>query len=200
MTVEPKKYPHVIVNTTQDVITVLQDEKIRPLHLSINNVADLSASFLVDFTNHISSIDTLDETSSNSNGTYILDDLSSLVANNGVLELLVDSDAYIIYGYALIHRIPTPDKMVSKVIDPKIFENAYYLSEFYVHPEYRKIGIGDALIKSICDRYKHISLHVREDNPAILLYRNNGFIFLDRIIDYYPDDVRHALSLLYKDE
>ena len=146
MILEPMKYAHVVANTTQDVITVLQDDKIRPLYLSINNVADLTTSFLVAFTDYIASIDTLDETAQNSNYTYILDDLRSLVENEGVLELLVDRDKYQIYGYILIHKVPKPDKLVSKVIDPKIFENAYYLSEFYVHPEYRKIGIGDALI------------------------------------------------------
>lgn len=56
-----------------------------------------------------------------------------------------------------------------------------YITNVAVFGEYRKLGIGRALIKAACDGAKSrncefITLEVRESNvPAIMLYESEGF-------------------------
>lgn len=62
-----------------------------------------------------------------------------------------------------------------------------------VDPEFRRQGIGDALVQSAIRRtHRHkarsVRLMVRVDNiPAIKFYRDHGFRSIGRIPDYYED-------------
>ena len=62
-----------------------------------------------------------------------------------------------------------------------------------VDPNYRKLGLGKALLKEGIEYLKkldaaEIELEVRVDNaPAIALYERFGFTIIDRIRNYYSD-------------
>lgn len=66
-----------------------------------------------------------------------------------------------------------------------------YISNVAVSPEYRMLGIGDALIEhlcAVCDKLKlaFVTLEVRESNlPAVSLYSKHGFSPVGRRKNYY---------------
>ena len=59
-----------------------------------------------------------------------------------------------------------------------------------VHPDHVGSGIGTQLLKRfVADQQHagadHLHLEVRDGNPAVRLYRNNGFTVVGRRSDYY---------------
>ena len=70
-----------------------------------------------------------------------------------------------------------------------------------VHPDMRRLGIGDALLNSLykCATENDtslITLEVRASNtPAINLYRKHGFIEVGRRKNYYKDPTEDAILM-----
>lgn len=103
-----------------------------------------------------------------------------------------------------ISRISENEKMliyekdniiVAFVVFSKIYEVAD-LTYLVVHPDYRRLGIGNLLLKELIkdEEIKRIMLEVRESNTgAIEFYKNNGFIILRKIVNYYSDE--NAISM-----
>jgi ribosomal protein S18 acetylase RimI-like enzyme len=122
-----------------------------------------------------------------------------LLEKDAQLGILKDSSQEL-YAYYVIYKWdPVPkDSLVSIFIeDPTMLDNTYYLYDVYVNPNYRGLGMGKLFLEHIIEWYEKVYLHVRETNPAIHLYKNLGFVFIDRVIDYYSVDCTNALVLLY---
>lgn len=72
------------------------------------------------------------------------------------------------------------DKLIGYIGVQEIYGEAY-ITNVAVFGEYRKSGVGRALLKAACDGAKNrgcefITLEVRESNiPAITLYESEGF-------------------------
>ncbi|MBI4778339.1 ribosomal protein S18-alanine N-acetyltransferase [Candidatus Desantisbacteria bacterium] len=70
-----------------------------------------------------------------------------------------------------------------------------------VHPEFRRQGIGEMLLKNILDLAKQkgalkATLEVRETNtPANLLYERLGFVCVALRKGYYADTKEHAMVM-----
>ncbi len=70
-----------------------------------------------------------------------------------------------------------------------------------VSPDYRRQGIGEALVKALCDRLKEqgntcLTLEVRVSNaPAIALYEKLGFVEVGCRPNYYHNPKEDALIL-----
>ncbi|MFW6007211.1 MAG: ribosomal protein S18-alanine N-acetyltransferase [Bacillota bacterium] len=76
-----------------------------------------------------------------------------------------------------------------------------HITNLAVDPEYRKQGIATRLLNTIIEIIKEkemiaVTLEVRESNePAINLYKNNGFIQTGKRINYYQDNGEDALIM-----
>ncbi len=75
----------------------------------------------------------------------------------------------------------------------KTFKNGHIIS-IAVLPNYRRMGIGESLIKSVEKSFKNyygvhkLTLEVRVTNlPAISLYRKLGFRIKNKLMCYYQD-------------
>nr|WP_299344297.1 GNAT family N-acetyltransferase [Allomuricauda sp.] len=69
-------------------------------------------------------------------------------------------------------------------------QSFYILNDLYVDPSYRKIGIGEALLKAaqnFCseNRFKGVALETAIDNPARKLYERLGWKKNDSFIYYF---------------
>ena len=70
-----------------------------------------------------------------------------------------------------------------------------------VSPDYRRQGIGEGLVKALCDRLKEqgntcLTLEVRVSNaPAIALYEKLGFVEVGCRPNYYHNPKEDALIL-----
>ncbi|MEO0143445.1 MAG: ribosomal protein S18-alanine N-acetyltransferase [candidate division WOR-3 bacterium] len=63
-----------------------------------------------------------------------------------------------------------------------------HIKSIAVHPDYRKMGIGKALLREIMKYQKDIYLEVRVSNePAIRLYESLGFRKIAILKSYYSD-------------
>lgn len=72
-----------------------------------------------------------------------------------------------------------------------------YFNNVAVGSEYRRHGVGEALVQELCERARRLActeatLEVREQNlPAVALYKKCGFVPVGRRPGYYsepPDD------------
>lgn len=128
----------------------------------------------------------------------ILPSVEVLLEKNAKINLLVNATTNDLYGYYILYAYPPIPKnsLVSVFANPKDFEDTYYLFDIYINPEYRGAGFGKMLIEHIVES-SNVHLHVREDNPAVYLYKKLGFVFLDRIVDYYAAGCTNALALLH---
>lgn len=97
----------------------------------------------------------------------------------------------------------TPPSPLSR----RISDREGYISTLGVHPEFRRIGLGRALLHRIIDflrqefRCKTATLHVHvENSAAIALYKNEGFR-VDKILQnhYFFDEKHHDALELVKD-
>lgn len=78
-----------------------------------------------------------------------------------------------------------------------------YISNVAVAPEYRRKGVGDALIAALTARAEKlclsfVTLEVRQSNaPAISLYKKHGFIAAGLRKNYYERPREDALIMTY---
>ena len=75
-----------------------------------------------------------------------------------------------------------------------------YIDNIAVFPEYRKMGVGDAIVKALCEKAEElgefISLEVRASNAnAISLYGKNGFTKAGVRKNFYSDPREDGLIL-----
>jgi ribosomal protein S18 acetylase RimI-like enzyme len=56
--------------------------------------------------------------------------------------------------------------------------NETILIDIALLPEFRNLGLGTSLIRSLQAEGKKITLHVIKSNPAVNLYQRLGFIFV----------------------
>ena len=76
-----------------------------------------------------------------------------------------------------------------------------YISNVAVSPEYRRLGIADALIRELVSKSEEkllsfVTLEVRESNtPAIELYSKNGFTEVGLRKNYYEKPVENAILM-----
>lgn len=76
-----------------------------------------------------------------------------------------------------------------------------YISNVAVAPEYRRLGIADALIKTLVSKSEEkmlsfVTLEVRESNaPAIELYSKNGFSQVGLRKNYYEKPTENAILM-----
>ena len=76
-----------------------------------------------------------------------------------------------------------------------------YISNVAVAPEYRRLGIADALIKTLVSKAEEkmlsfVTLEVRESNaPAIELYSKNGFSQVGLRKNYYEKPTENAILM-----
>ena len=83
-----------------------------------------------------------------------------------------------------------------------------YIGNIAVHPEYRRLGIADRLMKQLktvaeSRGLQFISLEVRAGNePAIMLYQKHGFVSCGRRSNYYsfPKEDAVIMTKLLKTE
>ncbi|XP_069463641.1 cysteine-rich protein 2-binding protein isoform X1 [Ambystoma mexicanum] len=87
---------------------------------------------------------------------------------------------------------------------PDVKYNEAYISFLFVHPEWRRAGIGTFMIYHLIQTCmgKDVTLHVSASNPAMLLYQKFGFKTEEYVLDfydkYYPSDskeCKHAFFL-----
>ena len=78
------------------------------------------------------------------------------------------------------------------------------ITNIAVHPEFRKLGIGEKLLSSmldLCDSLdcNTINLEVRSSNlPAISLYKKLNFLEVGLRKGYYEDNKEDAILMQYK--
>lgn len=85
--------------------------------------------------------------------------------------------------------------IIGFIVFSKLYEVAD-LTYIVVDPQYRRCGIGKKLLDEICkdSSVERIMLEVRESNEnAIEFYKNNGFVILRKINNYYNGE--DALSM-----
>lgn len=76
-----------------------------------------------------------------------------------------------------------------------------HITNIAVHEDYRRKGIGDAIIKALIDLAEKkemigLTLEVRKSNTAALeLYRKNGFIMEGVRPEYYEDNREDAIIM-----
>ena len=78
--------------------------------------------------------------------------------------------------------------------------NYLYIDNIAVFPSFRKMGVGDAIVKALCKKAEElgefISLEVRASNTnAISLYEKNGFIKAGVRKNFYSDPREDGLIL-----
>ena len=82
-----------------------------------------------------------------------------------------------------------------------------YISNVAVAPEYRRRGVGDALISALAERTRErlafVTLELRESNrAAIYLYTKHGFEVVGKRKNYYdrPKEDALLMTLFFKKE
>ncbi|XP_043912860.1 cysteine-rich protein 2-binding protein isoform X2 [Protopterus annectens] len=70
---------------------------------------------------------------------------------------------------------------------PDVKYSEAYISFLFVHPEWRKSGIGNFVIYHLIQTCmgKDVTIHVSASNPAVLLYQKFGFQIEEYILDFY---------------
>ena len=100
--------------------------------------------------------------------------------------------------YVIVHN---PDGRVIGYIILWCIQDEVQISNFAVHPEYRRAGVGQAVLKHILEKVKEegargIFLEVRPSNRAALaLYDKLGFQILGVRKNYYLSPVEDALIM-----
>lgn len=102
------------------------------------------------------------------------------------------------FPYVIVHKIEK--KVIGYVIFWHIKE-AVQISNIAIHPDFRRKGIGEAIIRQVLAQVKSegaksISLEVRPSNFAALnLYKKLGFEIFGIRKDYYHNPKEHALIM-----
>jgi ribosomal-protein-alanine N-acetyltransferase len=102
------------------------------------------------------------------------------------------------YPYVIVHR--NFERIIGYVIFWKIQEEVQ-ISNFAVHPDFRKKGIGEAVMRSVIkviqrDGGVYVFLEVRPSNLAARnLYKKLGFKVLGTRKNYYQTPLEDALIM-----
>ena len=102
------------------------------------------------------------------------------------------------FPYVIVHR--TFERIIGYIIYWKIQEEVQ-ISNFAVHPDFRKKGIGEAVMRSVIraiqrDGGVYVFLEVRPSNLAARnLYKKLGFKVLGTRKDYYQTPLEDALIM-----
>lgn len=102
------------------------------------------------------------------------------------------------YPYVIVHR--NFERIIGYIIYWKIQEEVQ-ICNFAIHPDFRKKGIGEAVIRSVIkaiqrDGGVYVFLEVRPSNLAARnLYKKLGFKILGTRKDYYQTPLEDALIM-----
>ena len=102
------------------------------------------------------------------------------------------------YPYVIVHR--NRERIIGYIIYWKIQEEVQ-ICNFAIHPDFRKKGIGEAVIRSVIkaiqrDGGVYVFLEVRPSNLAARnLYKKLGFKILGSRKDYYQTPLEDALIM-----
>lgn len=102
------------------------------------------------------------------------------------------------YPYVIVHR--NFERVIGYIIYWKIQEEVQ-ICNFAIHPDFRKKGIGEAVIRSVIkaiqrDGGVYVFLEVRPSNLAARnLYKKLGFKILGTRKDYYQTPLEDALIM-----
>lgn len=102
------------------------------------------------------------------------------------------------YPYVIVHRVF--ERVIGYIIYWKIQEEVQ-ISNFAIHPDFRRKGIGEAVMRSVIktiqrDGGEYVFLEVRPSNQAARsLYKKLGFDVLGTRKDYYQTPVEDALIM-----
>lgn len=113
----------------------------------------------------------------------------------------VNSIASEVYNRLALWLVALEDEKVVGYVGSQTVLGETDMMNIAVHPDYRKQGIGTALIKELIDalaqRGSHsLMLEVRASNaPAISVYKNLGFAGVGRRKNYYRNPREDALIL-----
>ena len=97
--------------------------------------------------------------------------------------------------------VATEDDAVAGYIGSQTVMDETDVMNVAVHPDYRRQGIAEALVKELVENLKKMGSHcltleVRASNaPAIALYEKLGFIQIGRRKNYYRNPREDALIL-----
>jgi ribosomal protein S18 acetylase RimI-like enzyme len=97
---------------------------------------------------------------------------------------------------------------VEKIIGWAVFklvpaDNLAHLLKILILPEYRKNGLGETLLKKSIsqlkeNKYLKFYLEVEKGNPAISIYKKNGFLIIHEIPNFYGQG-RNAIVMMRQD-
>ena len=102
------------------------------------------------------------------------------------------------YPYVIVHR--NFERIIGYIIYWKIQEEVQ-ISNFAIHPDFRKKGIGEAVMRSVIKAIQrgggaYVFLEVRPSNLAARnLYKKLGFKILGTRKDYYQTPLEDALIM-----
>jgi ribosomal-protein-alanine N-acetyltransferase len=102
------------------------------------------------------------------------------------------------YPYVIVHR--AFERIIGYIIYWKIQEEVQ-ISNFAVHPDFRRKGIGEAVMQGVIERIQkdggeYVFLEVRPSNLAARsLYKKLGFKILGARKNYYRTPVEDALIM-----
>jgi [ribosomal protein S18]-alanine N-acetyltransferase len=86
----------------------------------------------------------------------------------------------------------------------ELHENRIHLLNIAVDPQFRRQGVGSALLNRLIDklsqqRRREVVLEVRDPNVAAQLWlRHNGFIATGMLHDHYEDTEEDAIRFIYR--
>ena len=107
-------------------------------------------------------------------------------------------NVHISYPFVIIQR--QQNKVIGYIIFWRLGEEAQ-LSNFAIHPDYQRRGVGQAVLSKVLAmlsklKIKHIVLEVRPSNLAARsLYNKFGFKTMGLKKNYYVDPVEDALIM-----
>lgn len=96
------------------------------------------------------------------------------------------------------------DEVVVGYMIYELHRNRLQLWSIAVHPEFRRQGIGSAMVEKLASKLTHqrrskIDAEVRETNlDAQFFFRDSGFRATNVIRDHYPDTTEDAYLFVYR--
>jgi ribosomal-protein-alanine N-acetyltransferase len=103
----------------------------------------------------------------------------------------------------IIGMVAELDEVVVGYMIYELHPNRIYLWSLAVHPEFRRQGVGSALIEKLVSKLyqkrSRINVEVRETNlDAQLFFRGSGFRAVGVIRDRYPETTEDAYLFVYR--
>jgi hypothetical protein len=94
---------------------------------------------------------------------------------------------------------PPWDKNTRKIMTTNNHYKMAYICMLCIKKEYRGKSLSYVLLNTVSNYYGYlpIYLHVKESNKiAQKTYKNNGFVIVDKIIDYYHEDKENGFLMI----